>query len=1182
MRLERSSDLHLIHRMPLALKGIILTLFVSTLVWFLLDSYQNRALREVFEGHLHEMLSWYAQHDRLELHQMISGFQHSATLLSESSVFLRIVDRHLTAHRRDDPDRESDPSNTVIAQVEHDHAESLSHKHNEAVNNQAIVQYTIGNHRLQPRYVILVDQTLNTVTPLLNRQPLPSSLATVNPFLIRKSREQGHIMELDGVPYLFSSTPLRSPSGHSAHLVLAKPIDDEFLQFLGRQTPRSNREMVLLKGPSDASMILATSNASVIESGQPLHNITGDYLVTRIELFEYGTSDLSVTFASLLSKMEMEQTTDYVLEKERRARFITEASSIFAFLLILLWLTQKIRSLNRRIAAFVIQELGDPLPPSKAKDQLIVLEERFQEMTQKVKSAHKTLVDSSNEIREKESWLQSILDHVNEGILVLDTNATIITANPVCETLFGYESTALPGLNLSHLLCKEITCGRCFKKGSETCLADHPVSISDLMERVSDGSGLTMECLGRQADAHMFPLELAINAMLFNGRKAYIAITRDITERQKLAVTRERDRSEQLFRLTLENINLAALLLEPQGTITFCNDFLLDRLDQHHRTDLIGQPWTALFDDDEAHETVQELLSVAMIQPTVEACMTWKFMQEMHQTDGSLRTMIWYVTRLHDQGGAPLSHAFIGEDITDRLKVENALRVAKEQAEHANTSKTRFLANLSHEIRTPLNAIIGFTRILMNHRDAIPKEYATYLDHINTSGDTLSELINNILDLSRIESGRMTVNPEAIRLTLIIQSIYHINKVAAMRKGLDYSYSIDPDLPATVISDRTLLNQILMNLSSNAVKFTPEGKAVRIACEYRQEEDSYQITISDQGIGIAEQRQKTIFEPFQQAESNIRSRFGGTGLGLALVKQSVAFLQGEIAVESRIGSGTTFTITLPINPPFAVDLEAGDSSEEREHGPGSMQQTLPQFDAKSTVLIIEDDPMSLTMIVALLKDFGVRRLETAENGAIGVQHFEKAKPDLILMDMEMPVMDGFETIRKVRSSHVGNRNTPLIALSADAFTDQKKRALSAGADYYLTKPIDFCKLLEVLKKYLPLVSENVHNENVVSQNAASEGRDNAEELNTVSSREYEMIQMYLKALNETALYQSERIVALSRELQQLTQNNNNELHSVFKEIEEMVFSRNSKRIPDLITRAIQISEESHGPNSRGG
>ncbi len=412
---------------------------------------------------------------------------------------------------------------------------------------------------------------------------------------------------------------------------------------------------------------------------------------------------------------------------------------------------------------------------------------------------------------------------------------------------------------------------------------------------------------------------------------------------------------------------------------------------------------------------------------------------------------------IENQSGSTQGIVCMAQDITWRKTAEQELKDAKERAESANVAKTQFLANMSHEIRTPLNSILGFSEILLKKgpSQGLTDNMIEYLKNVNLAGRSLLELVNNILDLTKIESGKMEVLEESTDLPQLLNEVYHLNRIHANSKHLDYQLHLDPQLPRVIRTDGSKLRQILLNIIGNAIKFTPSHKSIVIRVEEIQ--DEIQIQVLDQGIGIPAEKRATMFKPFEQVDGTVTRRFGGTGLGLTISKKLVELLQGKINLEETVGGGLTVRIEIPSihgSLPETVDVAS--------------DQLDLNFSPENKVLLVEDNLMNQAMVRALFAEIGLV-IEVADNGEIGIAQARAIRPNLILMDMHMPIMDGMEASRRIRSDPE-IQHIPIVALSADVFTEQQIEALSFGVNEYLTKPIQLTKLTPVLQKYLKLDS----------------------------------------------------------------------------------------------------------------
>ncbi|MBF0368057.1 MAG: response regulator [Magnetococcales bacterium] len=503
---------------------------------------------------------------------------------------------------------------------------------------------------------------------------------------------------------------------------------------------------------------------------------------------------------------------------------------------------------------------------------------------------------------------------------------------------------------------------------------------------------------------------------------------------------------------------------------------------------------------------------------------------------GEARHLVFHKDRLRavDGGSSGVIGAIL--DITSQVETDRALLKAKEQAESANQAKTAFLANVSHEIRSPLNAIVGFAQILFDNRDEIPTRYQHYLENIRISGDNLAEIINNVLDLAKIEAGKEVVEKEAIEIRLLVQSLHHINKVRAGEKGVVLTYDVAPEIPRLILSDRTKVNQILMNLVVNAIKFTPSGGSVAIRVAVAEEWLVFRV--ADEGVGIPPDKLTTIFEPFEQVQDIHNTQQKGTGLGLSIVKSLTGLLGGTVEVESEPGRGTLFTVGLPLEE---VDEPAREGREQNWH-----HYTFP---SDLHLLLVDDNPLNREMLQTVLERVGLQ-VTCAENGALGVARARELVPDMILMDFHMPVMDGLTATGKIRSDPQLAR-IPIIGVSADALVGRKEECLAGGMNEFLTKPVDLEALLPILARYLARGER--------ADDGALSG-----EVREMPGRIQREVRAGLQEIAALPLYESGRIVGVCDRLLGRCQGYHSPFLGALQEIREAVFSRNSKKIPEIL------------------
>ncbi len=395
------------------------------------------------------------------------------------------------------------------------------------------------------------------------------------------------------------------------------------------------------------------------------------------------------------------------------------------------------------------------------------------------------------------------------------------------------------------------------------------------------------------------------------------------------------------------------------------------------------------------------------------------------------------------------------QDYTERIAYEGDLKLEKEKAEKAANAKSKFLATMSHEIRTPMNSIIGMTNLALMSDDI--NERNDYLNVVKDSADYLLALINDILNISKLESGKAEIEIIDTDLHEVLKKAFKTMELFALSKKLKYTLAIDNEVPRYVRTAPERLRQILLNLIGNSIKFTPQGSievivSLTTGSEYRyinREERYIDFAVKDTGIGIPENKLEEIFESFTQADNSVFRKYGGTGLGLSISKQLVKMMQGDIKVESKVGEGTTFSFILPLvpgSPPSCEDEYTIDS------------ETVTQ-----RILIAEDNIMNQKLVTAYMKKLGLA-YTIVENGLDAIKQLKSGEYTILLMDLEMPVLNGEEAMKRIRAGEAGEKYShfPIYAMSAYNINEIKEKCLREGFTGYITKPVDLKMLKNVL------------------------------------------------------------------------------------------------------------------------
>lgn len=630
-----------------------------------------------------------------------------------------------------------------------------------------------------------------------------------------------------------------------------------------------------------------------------------------------------------------------------------------------------------------------------------------------------------------ESRLKAMMDTAVDGIVTINAKGLIQSMNRAAEQIFGWKEDELLGLNVTALMPAAIRPGH-----------------DGYLQNYLDTGKANIIGVGRDVSAvhkngQQVPVRLAIGHVRLPDEHLFVAFITDL--RSRLQMEQALKDNEAKFRSLIGNIPGAAYrcLYNSSWDMVFLSD-AIEGMSGYPATDfMLPSPkrrWIDIIHPDD----IAQLQDMETFQHSFHV--EYRFIHR----DGSTRWALEQGDAIRDSDGQILWLDGFIMDISPRKQMETELRLAKDKAEQAAEARAAFLANMSHEIRTPMNAIIGFSDLLMS--SDLSSEQKKHLSTIHSSAHSLLHLLNDILDSAKLEKGKLELELQDFSLPAALDAVVSTLWIQARKKQLDLQLELDPALGEFYLGAPDRLRQVLTNLIGNAIKFTEQGQVVvRVK---PLPEQRLHFSIEDSGIGIAADRLAQIFDPFTQADASMSRRFGGTGLGTTISKQLVELMGGTIRVQSQEGVGSCFEFELPLAAGKAtVSLLAG---------------VVPALPALQ-VLIADDIPQNLELLKLLLQRAG-HHVHTATDGLEAVAAVRQQRFDLVLMDIQMPHLDGLQACRQIRLTEQvsGNAVLPIIALTASVLDEDKNAAKAAGMQGFASKPIDFSVLCYEIARVLQL------------------------------------------------------------------------------------------------------------------
>ncbi|HET7707280.1 MAG TPA: PAS domain S-box protein [Thermoanaerobaculia bacterium] len=687
---------------------------------------------------------------------------------------------------------------------------------------------------------------------------------------------------------------------------------------------------------------------------------------------------------------------------------------------------------------------------------------RFRAPPAKQPSRAATRAEKATEARRKKALLKTgalqnaILNSANFSSIATDDQGVIQLFNVGAERMLGYSaSEVIDQITPADISDPQEVIARAAALSQELGATITP-GFEALAFKASRGIEDIYELTYIRKDGTRFPAIVSVTALRDDQLSiiGYLLIGTDNSARKH--VEEKLRWTEESFRLMVESVSdYAIVMLDPRGSVVSWNTGA-QRIQGFRAEEIVGRHFATFYpEDDVASGKPQRDLEQAAATGRLEV-EAWRI-----RKDGSLFWANIILTAIRDQSGSLRGFAKLTRDLTERNKFEATLTNARAVAEKANLAKSDFLSSMSHELRSPLNAILGFAQLMDSDSPSPTPAQGESIMQILNAGWYLLELINEILDLAAIESGKLSMSLEPVLLNELLLECQSMIEPLAQKRGIQLNFPAD-DAVYCVNADRTRIKQVLINLLSNAIKYNNPDGSVVVACSAKSASGRVRLTVTDTGAGLPPEKLEQLFQPFNRLGQEVGAE-EGTGIGLVVSKRLVELMDGVIGVESSPGKGTTFWVelisTAPLTLPASADIAAPEESPAVAAG------------SLRTLLYVEDNPANLQLVERIIGRRNDLRLLTAVDGKRGVEMARASLPDVILMDINLPGISGTAAMKILRED-AATAHIPVVALSANAMPRDIQKGLEAGFFRYLTKPIRVGEFMDTLNSALAFADEN--------------------------------------------------------------------------------------------------------------